>query len=76
MIGKKVSSMCLDNAELNFYRWDGELSDLLGKVLKHTLSARISGTAIRNAETLAACAASILNVPAGVVDARSGGWCR
>ena len=33
MIGKKVSSMCLDDAELNFYRWDGELSDLLGQVL-------------------------------------------
>ncbi len=32
MIGKKVSSTCLDDAELNFYRWDGELSDLLGKV--------------------------------------------
>ncbi len=33
MIGKKVSSMCLDDAQLNFYQWDGELSDLLGKVL-------------------------------------------
>ena len=32
MIGKKVSSMCLDDAQLNFYQWDGELSDLLGKV--------------------------------------------
>lgn len=32
MIGKKVSSMCLDNAELEFYKWDGELSDILGRV--------------------------------------------
>jgi len=33
MIGKKVSSMCLDDAQLNFYQWDGELADLLGTVL-------------------------------------------
>ena len=32
MIGKKVASMCLDGAELNFYKYDGELSDLLDKV--------------------------------------------
>ena len=32
MIGKKISSMCLEDAELDFYKWDGELSDLLGKV--------------------------------------------
>ena len=32
MIGKKVSSICLDNAELDFYKWDGELADILGRV--------------------------------------------
>ena len=44
MIGKKVSSMCLDDAELNFYRWDGELSDLLGKVLASAIRAGIKCT--------------------------------
>lgn len=32
MIGRKVSSMCLDDAELAFYKWEGELADILGKV--------------------------------------------
>lgn len=32
MIGKKVSSMCLDDAELHFYKWDGDLSEILGRV--------------------------------------------
>ena len=42
MIGKKVSSMCLDDAELNFYRWDGELSDLLGKVPSTAITMLLS----------------------------------
>jgi len=29
MIGRKMSEMLLDGAELEFYKWDGELSDLL-----------------------------------------------
>ena len=44
MIGKKVSSMCLDDAELNFYQWDGELSDLLGKVLVKAFFVGLKGT--------------------------------
>lgn len=32
MIGRKVSEMILGGRELEFYKWDGELSDLLDKV--------------------------------------------
>jgi hypothetical protein len=32
MIGKKVSEMCLDGAQLQFYQYDGELKELLEKV--------------------------------------------
>lgn len=32
MIGKKVSEMCLDGAELQFYKYEGDLKDLLEKV--------------------------------------------
>lgn len=32
MIGRKVSEMILDGRELEFYKWDGELSELLDKV--------------------------------------------
>ena len=52
MIGKKVSSMCLDDAELNFYRWDGELSDLLGKVVASLISDQpaVTGLSAYNQE--------------------------
>ena len=33
MIGKKVSEMCLDGAQLQFYQYNGELKELLEKVL-------------------------------------------
>ncbi|GAQ79033.1 Heme oxygenase [Klebsormidium nitens] len=32
MIGRKVSEMILEGRELEFYKWDGELSELLDKV--------------------------------------------
>jgi hypothetical protein len=34
MIGKKVSEMCLDGAQLNFYQYEGDLKELLEKVLR------------------------------------------
>ena len=77
MIGKKVSSMCLEDAELNFYQWDGELSELLGKVLSHPfISACVSTRPVNHCSDISCRRCVYPESHAGVSDTRSGDWCR
>ena len=64
MIGKKVSEMCLDGAQLQFYQYNGELKELLEKVLPTFQHGDIHKSASKGKDKRAqgSCTATMLPV--------------